>query len=502
MNSFEDHLLSPSQRDSVPIAPWIALSEVIGASLDLTETLRATAAALRATTGADRAMIYLHDPVRDTLRQVVTTSDQIDWDDLQVLRGRAVGEIPLWYAVRDASDGVLELPDSVALRALTPKRARTIGMGAILGLALQHASVPRADGTPLGLAFCTWDDPQPAFEPRVVRAARSIAAQGAVAIANAHNHARGEELVQRLTALASWAARLGASGSPEQVKARATRAAAVLLESSLVAHWSPETATWYPAPPVIGLDHESALSELAQTDDRFQVVPTRDLPTELAEVFAVRDLPHAAVSVATDRKSLLLIGHASGISGVDAQIAAMLTDLASSSLRTAQAHEKVAHLALTDPLTEVGNRRAFEARLTEIVALAVRTGQPMSLCLIDLDHFRTFNETGGHQQGDEALRLVAFALRDAMRTSDQAFRIGGDEFALVLPDTTASSGAALLERVRAALARTHLGPLSITAGVAEAPRDGRDLTALYSAADEALYAGKHAGRGRITVATG
>ncbi len=501
MNSFEDHQLAPAQSGATPTAPWIALAEVIGASLDLTETLRATAAALQAVTGADRALIYLHDPERDTLRQVITTSDQINWDELVTLRGRPIGEIPLWFAVRDSASGVLELPDSVASRALTADRARTIGMAGTLGLALRHASVQRADGTPLGLAFCTWDAPQPAFSPRVVRTARSIAAQAAVAIANAHNHARGEDLAKRLSALASWAARLAAAGSPEQVRARTARAAGLLLESPLVAHWSPGVATWYPAPPVIGVDYENALATLAHSNDRFQALAGNALPSELAAVFADRNLDHAAISIATDRRSMILVGRTTGVSGIDAQVASLLTDLADSALRTAEAHEKVAHLALTDPLTEVGNRRAFEARLNEGIALTARTGQPLSLCLVDLDNFRAFNETGGHQSGDEALRLVAAALRDEMRTSDLAFRIGGDEFALVLPDTAAASGAALLERVRIALSATHLGTLSITAGVAQAPSDGGDPAALYAAADEALYAGKRAGRGRVSIAS-
>ena len=500
MNSFEDHQRAPSPFGTSPTAPWIALAEVIGASLDLTETLRATAAALLAVTGADRALIYLHDPERDTLRQIVTTADQINWDELATLRGRSVGEIPLWFAVRDAPGGVLELSDSVRLCALTAERARTVGMAATLGLALRHASVQRADATPLGLAFCTWDQPQPTFGPRMVRAARSIAAQAAVAIANAYNHARGEDLANRLSALASWAARLAAAGSPEQVRSRTTRAAGLLLDGSLVAHWSPGVTTWYPAPPVIGVNHEEALATLVQTDDRFQAITSESLPAELAAAFADRGLTHAAVSIANDRRSLLLVGRTSGVSGIDAQVASLLTDLADSALRTAEAHQKVAHLALTDPLTEVGNRRAFEARLTEGLALTARTGQPLSLCLVDLDNFRAFNESGGHQRGDDALRLVAAALRDEMRTSDLAFRIGGDEFALVLPDTGSESGAALLNRVRAALARTHLGPLSITAGVAEAPADGMDPTALYAAADEALYVGKHAGRGRVSIA--
>lgn len=500
MNSFEDHILAPAQSGSAPAAPWIASAEVIGASLDLTETLRVTAAALQAVTEADRVLIYLHDPGRDTLRQVVTTSDQISRDELVRLRGRPIGEIPLWFAVRDSTSGVLELPDSVALRALTAERAGTIGMAGTLGLALRHASVQRTDGTPFGIAFCTWDAPQPSFSHRIVQAARSIAAQAAFAIANAHIHACGDDLAKRLTALASWAARLAAAGTPEQVRARTTRAAGFLLDGPLVAHWSPGVATWYPAPPVVGVDHEEALAKLARTDHRFQAIASASLPPELAAPFAARGLEHAAFSIATDRRSMILVGRTNGVSGIDAQVASLLTDLADSALRTAESHQKVAHLALTDPLTEVGNRRAFEARLTEGLALTARTGQPLSLCLIDLDNFRSFNETGGHQQGDEALRLVAAALRDEMRTSDLAFRVGGDEFALVLPDTVATSGAALLERVRVALAGTRLGPLSITAGVAQAPSDGGELTALYAAADWALYAGKRAGRGRVVIA--
>jgi diguanylate cyclase (GGDEF)-like protein len=373
-------------------------------------------------------------------------------------------------------------------------------MAGTLGLALRHASAEPLEGGLLGLAFCTWDAPQRAFDPRVVRIARSIAAQIAVAIANALIHARGEDLVTRLSALASWAARLAAAGSPQQVRARTSRAAGLLLDAPLVAHWSPGIATWYPASPVTGVDNEADLALLAQHEDRFRAITSTSLPTALADAFSARGLTQAALSMSTDRKSLLLVGRTDSASGIDAQIASLLTDLAGSALRTAEAHERVAHLALTDPLTEVGNRRAFEARLTEGLALTARSGQALSLCLIDLDHFRTFNEIGGHQTGDEALRLVADALGDQMRTSDLAFRIGGDEFALLLPDTVATSGAALLERVRVGLTNTPLGRLSITAGVAEAPTHGRTLEELYAEADKALYAGKHAGRGRVSIA--
>jgi diguanylate cyclase (GGDEF)-like protein len=499
--SFEDRQLVPSEPAWSADAASLALAEVIGASLDLTETLRAAAEALRAVTGADRALIYLHDPVHETLRQVVTSAHRVNSDGNLSLRRRSVGEIPLWYAVRDTPSGVLELPDTVALRALSQERARQIGMAAALGLALRHPSVATPDDKPLGIAFCAWDRPRAhAFPPDVVRGARSIASQAAIAIANAHNHAEGEELVRRLSTLAGWAARLAAAISPEQVKARATRAAAVLLDSPLVAHWSPGLATWYPSPPNVGDDLEPSLALLTTQGERFRVLKPSELPADLAAVFTERRVTHAIACSPADGSSLLLVARETPATEVAQQIATLLTDLSGSALRTALAHAKVAHLALTDPLTEIGNRRAFENRVAEALALAVRTGRPMSLCLVDLDNFRAFNETGGHQMGDDALRLVASALRDEMRTSDQAFRIGGDEFALVLSDTSAASGVSLLQRVLAKLATTRLGPLSITAGIAEAPGAGIHVDEVYSAADEALYAGKRAGRGRVSLA--
>jgi diguanylate cyclase (GGDEF)-like protein len=500
--SFEDRIPVPSrptaQADDPPREP----AGFLGADLDLTETLRATATALRGVTGADRAVVYLHDPARDTLRRIVATADDRTGDEQVRLRGRSPGDIPLLYAVRGCPGGTLELPDAVGVRALTPARARQIQTRATLGVALRHPSVVWTDDAPLGIAFCEWRQPRPAFPAATVRAARAIAAQAAVALANAHNHSQGEDLVRRLSLLAAWAARLAAAGSPERVTSRAARAAALLLDSPVVAHWSPAGAAWYPVAPDAGGDHEAALAALASHGARFREITGGELPDELAAALDEQGLDHAAVCVAQDRASMLFLARELPPNALDAQIGSLLADLTGSALRTAEAHARVAHLALTDPLTDVGNRRAFETRAAEVLALSMRTGRPTSLCLIDVDHFRAFNEAGGHQVGDAALRLVADALRAQMRTSDQAFRIGGDEFALVLAETPASSAVTLLQRVLETLRTTHLGEVSITAGIAEAPAQGHDVAALSAAADGALYAGKRAGRGKIMLAGG
>ena len=502
MISFEDRIPVPSHPTDQADDPSREPAGFIGADLDLTETLRATATALRGVTGADRTVVYLHDPARDTLRRIVATADDRTGDEVVRLRGRSPGDIPLLFAVRGCPGGILELPDAVGVKALTPARARQIQTRATLGVALRHPSVAWTEESPVGVAFCEWRRPLRGFPAEAVRSARAIAAQAAVALANAHNHAQGEDLVQRLSLLAAWAARLAAAGSPERVTSRAARAAALLLDSPIVAHWSPAGVAWYPAAPDPEGDHEALLAALASQGAHFRELDGAELPDELASALDGQGLDHAAICVAQDRGSLLFLARELPPSALDAQIGSLLADLTGSALRTAEAHARVAHLALTDPLTEVGNRRAFESRAAEVLALSMRTGRPTSLCLIDVDHFRAFNEAGGHQVGDAALRLVADALRAQMRSSDQAFRIGGDEFALVLAETPASSAVTLLQRVLETLRATHLGEVSITAGIAEAPVHGHDLATLSAAADEALYAGKRAGRGKVMLAGG
>src|SRR5207248_3321077 len=104
--------------------------------------------------------------------------------------------------------------------------------------------------------------------------------------------------------------------------------------------------------------------------------------------------------------------------------------------------------AATDPLTALPNRRQLEARLAQEAARSRRRGVPFAVLMLDVDRFKHFNDTHGHQGGDEALRAVARALAAAIRAGDFAGRYGGEEFAAVLPDTDAAGAEAVAERVR------------------------------------------------------
>ena len=152
--------------------------------------------------------------------------------------------------------------------------------------------------------------------------------------------------------------------------------------------------------------------------------------------------------------------------------------------------------AVTDPLTGLYNRRLFTETFEKELNRAHRYGSPLGLVILDLHRFKEVNDKHGHPRGDDVLRAAAATLRKALRTSDSAFRIGGDEFALLLPQTDAAQALALSRRVGTVFAET-LVPLQLTVsvgmdhGVATYPQDGEQADQLIHVADDRLYHLKH-----------
>lgn len=168
-------------------------------------------------------------------------------------------------------------------------------------------------------------------------------------------------------------------------------------------------------------------------------------------------------------------------------------------LRNAILLAKVQQAASTDALTGIANRRSFEEALEREIARSTRTGEPVSLVLVDLDHFKTLNDTYGHQMGDEVLREVAQVLRDHCRDMDIAARYGGEEFTIILPNCKAEEALASATRLWSSVGeRSHVTvPLTVSAGVATFPDHARTGQDLIFAADQALYEAKDAGRNRV-----
>ncbi|MEY4765460.1 MAG: hypothetical protein RI907_2133, partial [Pseudomonadota bacterium] len=176
------------------------------------------------------------------------------------------------------------------------------------------------------------------------------------------------------------------------------------------------------------------------------------------------------------------------------------------------AHQLLTLQATTDPLTEVANRRFFESHVQDYWQRALELHHPISLLLLDIDHFKRFNDHAGHQAGDRCLVGVTQAIQGCMRrTGDLLGRLGGEEFAVVMPEANEAAALAAAERVRSAVeARALPHATSPTAKVVTVsigvvtlwPSEGvvTSVQALYAQADDALYEAKRTGRNRVMVA--
>jgi len=174
-------------------------------------------------------------------------------------------------------------------------------------------------------------------------------------------------------------------------------------------------------------------------------------------------------------------------------------------LREVEAHRTLEHLAAVDVLTGLHNRRSLDDALRREHERSLRTGRPWSTMMLDVDHFKRVNDTYGHPAGDRVLATIAAILRKQLRTADIPGRWGGEEFAVVLPETDIVAAEAVAERVREAIASEVIDGgevgLVVTAsiGVAQAAAGGRDPHEVLAAADEALYEAKREGRNRVRV---
>jgi diguanylate cyclase len=167
--------------------------------------------------------------------------------------------------------------------------------------------------------------------------------------------------------------------------------------------------------------------------------------------------------------------------------------------------EIVRREALTDALTGIPNRKFFETRLREAARDAMETGEAMSLLIADIDHFKQFNDTYGHQLGDQVLRLVARTLTDSVKGRDTPARYGGEEFAIILPQTRLKDAVGLADQIRRTIMRRRIirkttgddfGTITLSIGVS-CYRPGEQLLDMVRRADAALYGAKRSGRNRV-----
>lgn len=178
------------------------------------------------------------------------------------------------------------------------------------------------------------------------------------------------------------------------------------------------------------------------------------------------------------------------------------------SLANLRLREMLRVQSLIDPLTGLYNRRALDEFFEREIANAIKAKRPLSILLVDVDHFKRFNDRFGHESGDHALRELARMFQRRLRGEDIVGRLGGEEFAILLPDTSGPSSMAVGESLRRgaeslALERggRSLGALTISVGIAALGADGRSAAQLLRHADRALYRAKAAGRNKVTLSS-
>ncbi|HEY7002711.1 MAG TPA: sensor domain-containing diguanylate cyclase [Gaiellaceae bacterium] len=178
----------------------------------------------------------------------------------------------------------------------------------------------------------------------------------------------------------------------------------------------------------------------------------------------------------------------------DVDFCQALCNVVAPAVQNAMLYSEMKELAARDKLTGLYNRRLFEEQFDAAVARSQRSGEQLSLLVVDLDGLKRINDLGGHPAGDEALRALAASISESSRTGDVPCRIGGDEFAVILPGATPDDAIKVAERAQEALVRR--GPYSFSGGVARAATNLGSSYDLYRSADIAAYRAKAAGGAR------
>jgi len=207
--------------------------------------------------------------------------------------------------------------------------------------------------------------------------------------------------------------------------------------------------------------------------------------------------------VKEDEEEALVLDQLGRFGEEDEALLRSLADQAAVNLHKARLYSA----SITDRLTGLYNARHFESRLDGCVAQSIMESKPMALAVSDIDHFKRFNDTYGHQAGDFVLAETARLLKESERlgNGDAAFRYGGEEFTMIFPETDVETAAALMEEYRQTVENTEFKygdqtlHITVSVGLSTCPRDAQSRVTLFEFADKALYESKEGGRNRVTV---
>ena len=357
------------------------------------------------------------------------------------------------------------------------------------------------------------------FDLADVRILSTLADQAATAIESARAISASAALAEDLRRIADMSSALSHSLDPRQVADLIAQHIGHAFEADecAISSWERPgdrllTRGYWPPQRIEGQDLVFALAGFPETrrvleTQTISMIDTFDPAADPAEVALLRrDGQRALVMIPLVAKGetiglveLCFVGPLH-LEARRLDLVRAMANEAAMALGNAQLYETTRALADRDPLTGFFNHRYLHERLGEEILRARRSGAPLAVLMIDLDDFKLVNDTLGHIFGDEVLRWAAEQIRAALRGSDVAARYGGDEFAVILPDTPAAGAREVGERIVAALRDRPYqaegrGPVSVGAsvGIASFPADGRTAPALIAGADAALYRVKESG---------
>lgn len=252
--------------------------------------------------------------------------------------------------------------------------------------------------------------------------------------------------------------------------------------------------------PVVGQPLEEMLRRYTDDSPELVIIEARDQHFEIRTRAISRSTREGTVSLGL----MLYLRDVTEFQRSQSQLAEALATSKRQLETISSLHESLQHQALRDPLTGLYNRRYLEEFFAHEQSRSQRNAVPIALAMVDLDHFKQLNDRYGHAVGDDALKGIAAFLLHGLRTTDTVFRIGGEEFLVILPATAPDEALEKLEQLCGALAMHSLdsraGPLQLTmsVGLAHYPSQGCDLESLMQHADAQLYHAKRSGRNRVT----
>ena len=406
-------------------------------------------------------------------------------------------------------------------RILTP----SFGLGELAhaGFAAGLAAPVAIDDQLVGVLLVLDRSPERSFNAGEGEALESLAGHAAVALKNSRLYEESYRRAEFLASVNEVGKALASTLRPEELYPAIFQGVASVMpvEAFFIALWEEETSLLHVkyhmdakgtrTPYPIRLDKGPTLDAI---ETRLPVLLELEDEASLNRVTLVGDLepPRSIIVV-----PLLAGDRAIGAMSVQSykshaytrehlELLATIAGLAASAVENARLYQQTLQLSLTDPLTGLGNARHFHQQLDQELKRAQRYGHPVTLLMLDSDSLKSINDRYGHETGDRHIRQLAQVVLSCLRESDIAFRYAGDEFMVLLPETPASGGLQLAERIRAEVERGGLAvddarvKTTVSVGVATFPSQAASSDELIRSADTAMYSAKQGGKNRVAPA--